>query len=83
MTKFKCYYVVTFLQLLQTAYAIFGSNLQTRSGSQPEISQLLLILSDGRGVFADGVQVCRFDELCSVNDLIVSTFSLFRPPSED
>lgn len=48
---------VCFLQLLQAVYSIFTSSLYARSGSQFEISQLLVVLSDGRGVFADGVQV--------------------------
>ena len=59
------YYVLVFIQLLRTAYTIFGGSLHKRSGSSPEISQLLLILSDGRGVFADGVQVCRLSTLSS------------------
>ena len=50
---------ISLLQLLQAAYTTFGSNLQRGSGSELEISQLLLILSDGRGVFADGIQVCK------------------------
>ena len=37
---------------------MFNNSLHRKSGSQLEISQLLVILSDGRGVFADGVQVC-------------------------
>ena len=45
-------------QLLHAAYSMFTGSLHMRSGSQLEISQLLVILSDGRGVFADGVQVC-------------------------
>lgn len=53
------------LQLLKVAYTTFGGNLQSGSGSEPEINQLLLILSDGRGVFADGVQVCSLSKLSS------------------
>jgi hypothetical protein len=53
------------LQLLQAAYTTFDGSLQRRSASELEISQLLLILSDGRGVFADGVQVCSLSKLSS------------------
>ena len=66
MYQFPCVSLLqSLLQLLQTAYATFGGSLHRGFGSEPEISQLLLILSDGRGVFADGVQVCRLSKLFS------------------
>ena len=64
---------ISTLQLLQAAYTTFGSNLQRGSGSELEISQLLLILSDGRGVFADGVQVCKLRKIIIV-ELILFIF---------
>ena len=47
------------LQLLEAAQSIFADYLSqtTRSSLSPEISQLLVVLSDGRGVFADGTLV--------------------------
>ena len=51
------YYSVAFLQLLQAAESIFAKFLSKSSNLSPEISQLLVVLSDGRGVFADGTLV--------------------------
>lgn len=51
------YYYVAFLQLLQAAESIFAKFLTKSSNLSPEISQLLVVLSDGRGVFADGTLV--------------------------
>ena len=48
--------VLLSLQLLGAAQSIFADFLSqpVRSGISPDISQLLVVLSDGRGVFADG-----------------------------
>ena len=48
--------VLLLLQLLGAAQSIFADFLSqpSRSGISPDISQLLVVLSDGRGVFADG-----------------------------
>ena len=49
--------IIVIIQLLQTAEAIFSRCLLQGRQSTTDISQLLLVLSDGRGVFADGVMV--------------------------
>ena len=50
--------VVVSSQLLQTANLLFSQSLERRrSRSSSLTSQLLLLLSDGRGVFADGTTV--------------------------
>ena len=67
---------VAFLQLLQAAESIFTKFLSKSSNLSPEISQLLVVLSDGRGVFADGTLV-RQILICShrrVNCLFVHLF---------
>ena len=48
---------------------MFGSSLRRGSDSQPEINQLLLILSDGRGVFSDGVQVRMLSTIVCSSDI--------------
>ena len=48
------------LQMLEVSNSLFTQSLQGRRGhSAPLTSQLLLVLSDGRGVFADGTTVCQ------------------------
>lgn len=49
------------VQMLTAAQSVFvKSRLQQRSTrSRTLVDQLLLVLSDGRGVFADGVTVCQ------------------------
>lgn len=44
--------------MLQSAQSVFSKSRQHRSsGNKTVVEQLLLILSDGRGVFADGSTV--------------------------
>ena len=59
---------------------MFNGSLQKKS---LEISQLLLILSDGRGVFADGVQV--YKRYCLVFTPVICdcNFRQLKPTSED
>lgn len=67
--------VLPSLQLLGAAQSIFADFLSqpSRSRISPDISQLLVVLSDGRGVFADGslvrsisLQRCRVSSYLSV-----------------
>jgi midasin len=59
--------------MLQVSNTLFTQSLRTRRGhSSPLTSQLLLVLSDGRGVFADGTTVVEV-ALRSLNELGVLT----------
>ena len=45
------------VQMLQTVKTLFSKKLAQGKSSDARISQLLVILSDGRGVFANGTLV--------------------------
>ncbi len=54
-------------QMLLAAQSVFAKSRQRRnSRSGTMIDQLLLILSDGRGVFADGAHVCVEIDSCLI-----------------
>ena len=70
-----------FFQLLQAVEPLFVQGLSHFSGSHssPEISQLLVVLSDGRGVFADGTLVCNYTLQCIARCLgYVFASSIYR-----
>jgi len=66
-----------FFQLLQAAESIFAKFLSKSTNSSPDISQLLVVLSDGRGVFADGTYV-RQILIAVIEESIAYLYTLFQ-----
>lgn len=66
-----------FFQLLQAAESIFAKFLSKSTNSSPDISQLLVVLSDGRGVFADGTYV-RQILIAVTEESIAYLYTLFQ-----
>lgn len=72
--------VCMYAQMLAAAQAIFSKSRQHRTvGSKTLVDQLLLILSDGRGVFADGSTVCKESNFASRRNYTVMFDQLFWP----
>lgn len=63
-------------QMLHTAHLLFSQSLWQRRNRSSSTSQLLLILSDGRGVFADGTIVSILVTLlCTVLTLYIVLYT--------
>ena len=76
VASFRIHYNA-FFQLLQAAESIFAKFLSKSTNSSPDISQLLVVLSDGRGVFADGTYV-RQILIAVIEEPIAYLYTLFQ-----
>ena len=76
VASFRIHYNA-FFQLLQAAESIFAKFLSKSTNSSPDISQLLVVLSDGRGVFADGTYV-RQILIAVIEESIAYLYTLFQ-----
>lgn len=76
VASFRIHYNA-FFQLLQAAESIFAKFLSKSTNSSPDISQLLVVLSDGRGVFADGTYV-RQILIAVTEESIAYLYTLFQ-----
>lgn len=69
-------FVISTSQMLHAAHLLFSQSLWQRRNRSSSTSQLLLILSDGRGVFADGTIVSILVTLlCTVLTLYIVLYT--------